>query len=102
MGPALSACLRVARSGRQAAARRNALHALRKGCIHLHRLLLVSAVAGGRAWGLPHFRQHAERRKGSASVSGEQDEPPPIFGTWRRVYTMVLLFLAGLIVAFYA
>jgi hypothetical protein len=35
-------------------------------------------------------------------VSPEPDEPPPFLGTWRRVYTLVLLFLACLIVAFYA
>jgi hypothetical protein len=34
-------------------------------------------------------------------VSPEPDEPPPFLGTWRRVYTLVLLFLACLIVAFY-
>jgi len=35
-------------------------------------------------------------------VSPEPDEPPPFLGTWRRVYTLVLLFLTCLIVAFYA
>jgi hypothetical protein len=35
-------------------------------------------------------------------VSLEPEEPPPILGTWRRVYTLVLLFLACLIVGFYA
>ncbi len=29
------------------------------------------------------------------------DEPPPILGTWRRLYTVVLLYLAGLILLFY-
>ncbi len=29
------------------------------------------------------------------------DEPPPYLGTWKRVYTAVLLYLAGLIVLFY-
>jgi hypothetical protein len=29
------------------------------------------------------------------------DEPPPILGTWRRLYTAVLLCLAALIGLFY-
>jgi hypothetical protein len=29
------------------------------------------------------------------------DEPPPILGTWRRVYTFVIVYLACLIGAFY-
>lgn len=29
------------------------------------------------------------------------DEPPPFLGAWRRVYTMVLVYLACLIVVFY-
>ena len=29
------------------------------------------------------------------------DEPPPFLGTWRRIYTAVLVYLALLIVAFY-
>src|ERR1700680_2171626 len=94
MGPALSAGFRVARSRRQAAARRHALRALWKGSVHLHRLRLVPAVAGRRAWGLSHFRQPAERGKGSAPMSPEPDEPPPFLGTWHRVYTVVLLVLS--------
>jgi hypothetical protein len=31
-----------------------------------------------------------------------EDEPPPFLGTWRRVYTFVLIYLACLIAAFYA
>ena len=34
-------------------------------------------------------------------MSLQPDEPPPFLGTWRRVYTLVLLFLACLIAAFY-
>ena len=30
------------------------------------------------------------------------DEPPPFLGTWPRVYTAVLIYLAALIVLFYA
>jgi hypothetical protein len=30
------------------------------------------------------------------------DDPPPILGTWKRVYTFVLCFLALVIVLFYA
>jgi len=29
------------------------------------------------------------------------DEPPPFLGTWRRIYTLVLAYLALLITAFY-
>jgi hypothetical protein len=29
------------------------------------------------------------------------DEPPPILGTWRRLYTAVLIYLVVLIVLFY-
>jgi hypothetical protein len=31
-----------------------------------------------------------------------RDEPPPILGSWRRVYLFVLIYLAALIVLFYA
>jgi len=30
------------------------------------------------------------------------DDPPPILGSWPRIYTAVLAFLALLIAAFYA
>lgn len=30
------------------------------------------------------------------------DEPPPFLGTWPRVYTVVLVYLAALIAVFYA
>jgi hypothetical protein len=29
------------------------------------------------------------------------DEPPPFLGTWKRVYTVVALYLAALIALFY-
>ena len=29
------------------------------------------------------------------------DEPPPFLGTWRRVYTLVLLYLAAVITVFW-
>jgi hypothetical protein len=29
------------------------------------------------------------------------DEPPPILRTWPRVYTLVLIYLAAVILAFY-
>ena len=32
---------------------------------------------------------------------GELEEPPPFFGTWRRVYLAVIAWLALLIVLFY-
>jgi hypothetical protein len=30
------------------------------------------------------------------------DEPPPFLGTWKRLYAVILIYLACLIVAFYA
>ncbi len=30
-----------------------------------------------------------------------EDEPPPILGSWRRIYIIVLCYLAALIAAFY-
>jgi hypothetical protein len=30
------------------------------------------------------------------------DEPPPFLGTWKRVYTGVLIYLAVIIAVFYA
>jgi hypothetical protein len=32
----------------------------------------------------------------------DPDDPPPILGTWPRLYSFVLLFLGALIVLFYA
>lgn len=29
------------------------------------------------------------------------DEPPPFLGTWRRVYTGIVIYLAAIITAFY-
>ena len=29
------------------------------------------------------------------------DDPPPILGSWRNVYTAILLYLAFIIVSFY-
>ena len=31
-----------------------------------------------------------------------RDEPPPVLGPWRRVYIFVLVYIAALIVLFYA
>jgi hypothetical protein len=31
----------------------------------------------------------------------DPDEPPPFLGTWRRVYTAILVYLAVLIAGFY-
>lgn len=31
-----------------------------------------------------------------------RDEPPPILKTWKRVYIFILVYLAALIVLFYA
>ncbi len=30
------------------------------------------------------------------------DEPPPILGTWPRIYTAVLIYLAAIITLFFA
>jgi hypothetical protein len=30
-----------------------------------------------------------------------EDEPPPILGTWRRIYVLVLCYVALLIAGFY-
>jgi hypothetical protein len=30
------------------------------------------------------------------------EEPPPVFGTWRRLYIAVLVYLSTLIALFYA
>jgi hypothetical protein len=35
-------------------------------------------------------------------MSGDPDGPPPFLGTWKRVYTAVLIYLAAVIAAFYA
>jgi hypothetical protein len=35
-------------------------------------------------------------------VHASEDEPPPILGTWRRIYILVLLYVAVIVVAFYA
>ncbi len=31
----------------------------------------------------------------------EPDEPPPFLGTWRRVYTSILIYLCLIIAGFY-
>ena len=30
-----------------------------------------------------------------------EDEPPPILGSWRRIYIIVLIYLAFLVIGFY-
>ena len=37
----------------------------------------------------------------AADRSQMPDDPPPILGTWRRVYTAILLYLGLLIASFY-
>jgi hypothetical protein len=32
---------------------------------------------------------------------GQRDDPPPVLGTWRRVYFVVIAWLAFLIAIFY-
>ena len=34
-------------------------------------------------------------------MSPDPDEPPPFLGTWRRVYTAILIYLAATIAVFY-
>jgi hypothetical protein len=34
-------------------------------------------------------------------IPPDEDEPPPFLGTWRRVYTAILIYLACVIAAFY-
>ena len=36
-----------------------------------------------------------------ADRSQMPDEPPPILGTWRNVYTSVLIYLVVIILSFY-
>ncbi len=31
----------------------------------------------------------------------QSDEPPPFLGTWKRVYTLVLIYVAALITLLY-
>ena len=33
--------------------------------------------------------------------AAERDDPPPFLGTWRRIYTVILIYLALLIAGFY-
>ena len=35
------------------------------------------------------------------TMSRDREEPPPFLGTWKRVYTAVLLYSAALISALY-
>jgi hypothetical protein len=35
-------------------------------------------------------------------AGGDSSEPPPILGTWRNVYALILIVLAVLIALFYA
>ena len=44
----------------------------------------------------------APERTGQGPVPPMPDEPPPFLGSWKRVYTAVLLYLATLIALFYA
>jgi hypothetical protein len=38
---------------------------------------------------------------GQAEATASHDEPPPILGSWRNLYTVVLVWLTVLIVVFY-
>ena len=85
----------------------HALHALRQGRVRVHGVLLVSRAARRSSGRVSHLRESVERRKDA--VSGEphkiphpvEDEPPPILGTWRRIYIIVLCYLTLLIAGFY-
>ena len=43
-------------------------------------------------------RPEQERNQAVPTIA---DEPPPILGRWPRVYTVVLVYLAAVIAAFY-
>ena len=70
VGRAVRRPSRIERSGRTAASGRLAVRALWQGRLHLHRLFVVPATAGGRAGGLSHLREPAQRRGGSERITG--------------------------------
>jgi len=45
---------------------------------------------------------HATLHRMETDRGAMPDEPPPFLGTWRRVYAVVVLYLAALIASFYA
>ena len=45
--------------------------------------------------------QNSENPQAKQSMPSYVDEPPPILGAWRRLYTAVLLHLAFWIIVFY-
>jgi hypothetical protein len=45
--------------------------------------------------------QNSEQQQQKESMPSYVDEPPPILGAWRRLYTAVLLHLAFWIIVFY-
>src|SRR5579871_1018120 len=67
VGQPLSTHARDPRSWREASIWRHAVRALRQGGLYFFGFLVVPSVAGRRAGGLPHFREHAERAGGPLS-----------------------------------
>src|SRR5258705_571902 len=103
VGSEISKCSRVTRSRRDAVAGRHVVRSDWQGSVYLFRLRLVPRAAGRGSGRLSHVREHAER--GQSAVTELQrtvaDEPPPFLGTWSRVYTVVVIYLACLVTLFY-
>jgi hypothetical protein len=59
---------------------------------------LVSRTARRRSGRVSHLRESVERRKDPVNAP---DEGPPILGNWRRLYIIILLYLACIITALY-
>ena len=95
VGSALDADSVVQRSGRKAARWRIAGREIGQRLFHLHRLFVVSAVAGGSAGSVPDLRQHGFIARSEMS---EQDRPP-FFGTWRKALTCSRIALFAIEVA---
>src|SRR5258706_8752996 len=94
MGCEISAGSRNARSRRETANWRPALHTLRQGCLYLHRVFLVPAVTGGRARRIPHLCQSVERRGGGA-IDSTQLRRLPMSNRRRFLQGISALPLAG-------
>ena len=107
VGQPLHIAVRNARSRPKAADRQHALHTLRQRRLRFHGALLVPRIARRSARRVPHVCQFAERRKDAVSHEPDhvsrliEDEPPPILGSWRRIYATVIGYLAFLILIFY-
>jgi hypothetical protein len=47
------------------------------------------------------LREPDQRRQGDSEVSHQTEEPPPILGTWPRIYAVVIGWIVILISLFY-